>query len=423
MRSKVGTTTEMRGSGTREPYRRWEQAPPIDSRAVIVLNVHAPPEYAEAPEFEYLMSWVSSQAEAVAGPVVRVDRNRTGDARPGRELAERSRGPLLVLDCRTLLTGRSLQRMLRALEEGARAVTPVRLADTDLPAEQPIYTLRGFEVLEERVLRGGLPGVGTGRRQPSPPLPALLLAPDTIPLGVGAGELLGEPERTLPGVQPISAGLCHAFADYYGQGRDDVLPLLPEDCREVLEIGCGRGATGRLIQERLGCRVTGIDLNPVVARAAAEVLHRTVAGDVLRVTGGLAREGARFDAVVAFELFEHLTDQETFLAAARRLLRPGGRIVLSVPNVGHHAIVADLLAGRWDYLPIGLLCFTHFRFFTRRTLEDWLRRCGFDRFEILAQTTELPEAFEGGRTEAAFGGLELDRESLATKGFYVVVHV
>ena len=49
---------------------------------------------------------------------------------------------------------------------------------------------------------------------------------------------------------------------------------------------------------------------------------------------------------------------------------PGGRLVLSVPNVGHWAVVEDLLAGRWDYLPIGLLCYTHYRFFTRRTLAD-----------------------------------------------------
>jgi hypothetical protein len=79
-------------------------------------------------------------------------------------------------------------------------------------------------------------------------------------------------------------------------------------------------------------------------------------------------------------------------------------------------VVEDLLAGRWDYLPIGLLCYTHYRFFTRRTLEDWLRRSGLERFTLHPQRTELPARF--AQLPAPF---EVDRESLGTKGFYVVV--
>ena len=45
-----------------------------------------------------------------------------------------------------------------------------------------------------------------------------------------------------------------------------------------------------------------------------------------------------------------------------QVLPPGGVVVLSVPNVGHWSVVADLLAGRWDYLPAGLVCVTHLRF-------------------------------------------------------------
>jgi SAM-dependent methyltransferase len=194
--------------------------------------------------------------------------------------------------------------------------------------------------------------------------------------------------------------------------RDDVLPFVPATARDVLEIGCGRGLTGELLQRTLGCRVTGVELNPEVAADAARRLHAVHAGDV--ETLALAGE---FDAVLALELFEHLTHNERFLARARELLRPGGRLVLSVPNVGHWAVVEDLLAGRWDYLPIGLVCYTHYRFFTRRTLADWLARGGFERFEIVPQTTELPGRFL--HLPAAFG---IDRESLATKGFYVVAH-
>ena len=65
---------------------------------------------------------------------------------------------------------------------------------------------------------------------------------------------------------------------------------------------------------------------------------------------------------------------------------------------------------------MGLLCYTHFRFFTRATLESWLARTGFTDWEIHAQTTELPERFFNLPS-----GFEADEESLRTKGFYVVV--
>ena len=92
--------------------------------------------------------------------------------------------------------------------------------------------------------------------------------------------------------------------------------------------------------------------------------------------------------------------------------------MLSVPNVGHYSIVEDLIAGRWDYLPIGLLCYTHLRFFTKATLESWLHRAGFSRWQIRRQTTELP-----ARIARLATSLDTDIESLQTKGFYVVIRI
>ena len=179
----------------------------------------------------------------------------------------------------------------------------------------------------------------------------------------------------------------------------------------MLEVGCGRGVTGKLLQEKLGCRVTGVELNPVVAREAARHLHRVIQGDaqVVEIEG-------KYDAILGLEVVEHLVETEAFLARIQGLLAPGGRAILSIPNVGHYSVVEDLIAGRWDYLPIGLLCYTHYRFFTRKTLADWLRRAGIERFELVSQKTELPPW--AGELSGRF---ETDLESLATKGFYVLI--
>jgi SAM-dependent methyltransferase len=343
---------------------------------------------AGSPELQYLLSLVLLHAREAFGRV---------------ELVFEGQGPLpagpfdavlRLSDANVLLTRPSLEAMRdRLLTDPVAEVRPYRLADTGLAGRFPVYTLRGYERLEQVFLEerpGNVPN------PPSPPAVALLR--------------WEEFERPTGG-EPAFAGLCHEFIDYYGEVRSDILPFMPPEAREVLEVGCGRGVTGRLLQERLGCRVTGVELNPIVAREAARHLHRVVQGDVQT----LDLEG-RYDVVIALELVEHLMDSERFLARVRELLAPGGRAIFSIPNVGHWSIVDDLLAGRWDYLPIGLLCYTHYRFFTRRSLADWLRRSGIERFEIIPQRTELPDRFAGLQ-----GAFEVDADSLSTKGFYVVV--
>lgn len=348
-------------------------------------------ESSHAPEFRYLFSHCVLQAREVFGEVTVTEEMPKG--------ADGFEAVLLLGSSRVLLSRRSLAALRDQLRAGSAEARPWRLSDVG--ARFPVYTLRGFERVEDDFLTRGAGGVLPGYAR----WPVSLLTPQRFEQVRGD---LSAPLDPAAG----AAGLYHEFIDYYGEVRSDILPLIPEGTREVLEVGCGRGVTGRLIQERLGCRVTGVELNPVVAEEAARHLHRVLQGDVetLDIDG-------RFDVVLALELVEHLVETERFLARVPRLLAPGGRALFSIPNVGHYSVIEDLIAGRWDYLPIGLLCYTHYRFFTRQTLVDWLRRSGIERFELIPQKTEPPENPE--RFTAHF---ETDLESLSTKGFYVVVH-
>ncbi|HZF10347.1 MAG TPA: class I SAM-dependent methyltransferase [Thermoanaerobaculia bacterium] len=376
-------------------------------------------ESAEAPEFRFLLSQTVLEAKKAFGAARLL-------ANPEGPIDLDGVAAVLVLGTpNVLLSAASLTAMRDRLEAGFDRISPVRLADADLgelaaagetgEAVEPVYTLRGYERLEERFLQASR---ASPDRYPvlSSHLPVSLFSTRAfaaLQASLPLPRLLGEPaalENT--SLRAASAGLCHEFIDYYGEERRDVLPLIPPGS-EVLEVGCGRGVTGQLLERELGCRVTGVELNPVVAEEARQRLHAVLQGDIQT----LPLDGA-FDVVLALELVEHLPASEPFLTRARQLLRPSGRLVLSIPNVGHYSIVEDLLAGRWDYLPIGLLCYTHFRFFTRHSLADWLRRCGFESFEILAQKTELPERY---RTRP-IAGVPPDVESLATKGFYVVAY-
>lgn len=380
---------------------------------------------AGSPEMRYLSSCLLADTRRVFGKIVEI-RWRPEE---GADLLAVSASlpkdvPVLVIGRENVHLGAaSLSEMKARVDAGASVVLPGRLAGFPLAAETPIHTLRAFELFEQRVLKEQLE---SAERRDSH-LPVALFSAEFFdihlrqrPLSTLLTDdgLLSVVSKDVDSKDVAYAGLFHDYVDYYGEVRDDILPMVPEEARDVLEIGCGRGVTGQLLQQRLGCRVTGIELNPEVAQEAAERLHRVIVGNVEHLALEELELSKAFDVVVATELFEHLNYPEDFLIQMKRLLRPGGRIVLSVPNVGHYSIVEDLLAGRWDYLPIGLLCYTHFRFFTRATLESWIHRVGFASHQIIAQTTELPERFE-----LPLGPFEVDRESLRTKGFYVVLTV
>lgn len=65
------------------------------------------------------------------------------------------------------------------------------------------------------------------------------------------------------------------------------------------------------------------------------------------------------------------------LSSAARLLQPGGFVVISMPNVAHAFVRLSLLSGRFDYQERGILDRTHLRFFTRRTIHELVRDCGY----------------------------------------------
>lgn len=101
---------------------------------------------------------------------------------------------------------------------------------------------------------------------------------------------------------------------------------------EVLDIACGAGY-GSALLARHAARVTGADLSPqAVNHARAQ--YAGVPNLEFRQAdcADLPFAGATFDAVVSFETIEHIAAQEAFLDEVCRVLRPGGRLILSCPN-------------------------------------------------------------------------------------------
>jgi len=142
----------------------------------------------------------------------------------------------------------------------------------------------------------------------------------------------------------------------------------------VLEVGCSVGhVTEHLVAA--GNSVVGVEIDPEAAAAAERFAERVHVLD-LDVTPVSQVEHDRFDVIILGDVLEHLRDPDAALADVLTLLAPGGRVIVSVPNVAHIDVRLMLLEGRWEYQGTGLLDATHLRWFTKTSLRSMLARAG-----------------------------------------------
>ncbi len=148
--------------------------------------------------------------------------------------------------------------------------------------------------------------------------------------------------------------------------------LVPRDSR-VLDVGCGTGLIAWTLQEYRGAQVTGIEPSEPRARAAESrgirVLVSPFAPDCLETLG-------KFDVIVFADVLEHMVDPAAALRLALSALTPEGLMVVSLPNVAHWSVRWNLLRGRFDYQPCGIMDATHLRWFTRESATVFFRRLG-----------------------------------------------
>jgi SAM-dependent methyltransferase len=170
---------------------------------------------------------------------------------------------------------------------------------------------------------------------------------------------------------------------YHQNPRPEVASFINDPPGVVLDVGCGGGATGKLIKEKFpGTRVIGVEQNPHAARYARQFLDDVVCANIDDVD--LARDvgDVMIRTVLLLDVLEHLYDPWRALARIRSWIQPGTRVLASVPNIRNLANLDELAAGRWEYGPHGVLDITHVRFFTRDTLRRLFEETGYAVFHM-----------------------------------------
>jgi ubiquinone/menaquinone biosynthesis C-methylase UbiE len=145
----------------------------------------------------------------------------------------------------------------------------------------------------------------------------------------------------------------------------------------LLDLGCGEGDFAAAAAAA-GAEVVGAD----VAQAALERAgrrHPDLRLELVPPHGPLPWDDGAFDVVWASEVVEHVADTARWLSEVRRVLTPGGRLLVTTPDHGLARRLALAVRGfEAHFDPVG----DHLRFYTRRSLRALLDDFGFGEVRI-----------------------------------------
>lgn len=163
---------------------------------------------------------------------------------------------------------------------------------------------------------------------------------------------------------------------YYRNPRLEMFAFLPPQPQCLLDVGCAEGYFAAAVKSRFPqCETWGVELEGSAARRASTRVDHVINAPF---DDTIDLPSHYFDVVTMNDVLEHIPWPEPALAAARHVLRPEGKLILSLPNVQHLFNVLDLVKRNdWEYRDHGVLDRTHFRFYTTKSASRLLGQNGF----------------------------------------------
>lgn len=170
----------------------------------------------------------------------------------------------------------------------------------------------------------------------------------------------------------------------------------------VLEIGSSVGYLTKHLKEEKNCQVDIVEIDGDAGKIATQFAQNAYIGvqgdldnDCLKSIG----PAGGYDYIVILDVLEHLRSPEKVVKEFRRLLKQDGKLIVSVPNIAHNAVLINLFNNQFKYTELGLLDRTHITFFTYGSIIRILQDAGFsaEQFEARCKSiseTEIPVTYE-----------------------------
>jgi SAM-dependent methyltransferase len=201
-----------------------------------------------------------------------------------------------------------------------------------------------------------------------------------------------------------------------------LVDLKPTD--QVLDVGCGSGGPALFVAREVGCRVTGVDFNDAGIRAGLALAQQAGLQNQIEfrhadVRGGLPFPEQAFDVIVCMDVLCHLLDRRSVFREWRRVLRPGGRLLVTDP------VVVTGLVAKEEFATRSSTC--EFAFGPPGVNDALIREAGFELVlaeDVTANEREVSRRWHDARQQRAEELIRLEGEETFTglQQFLTTVH-
>ena len=172
---------------------------------------------------------------------------------------------------------------------------------------------------------------------------------------------------------------------YDDEEKDGILRMVPADGQVIGSVGCGRGRTEAALV-RAGREVHGVDISE---EAVAVARTRLTSARVVRPDDWSPFEAESLDGLILADVIEHIPRGWDALKSFARCVRPGGWVVISVPNMRNIDTFKQFVwRGDWPEDDVGLFDATHVQVMSEKRLDRWCAAAGLlveERFDTYMQ--------------------------------------
>lgn len=160
-----------------------------------------------------------------------------------------------------------------------------------------------------------------------------------------------------------------------------------EEKSVVLDVGCASGNFGKILKDFKNCTIDGIEYDVEALKFAEKhncyrkLYNFSITDEEDLNCKEFFSSNKMYDYIVFGDVLEHLTEPYKTLKHISKLLKKGGSIIVSVPNIAYIDTILGLINGKFNYNDQGILDSTHLRFFTESSFVEMI--------ENLAKTDAL----------------------------------
>lgn len=128
---------------------------------------------------------------------------------------------------------------------------------------------------------------------------------------------------------------------------------------KILELGASYGILTKFLYEEKNCAVDIVEIDRDAGEVAAEYARNSFygeeQGDIEKEYWSRQLKDELYDYIIIADVLEHLYEPANVLDKVAELLKPEGKVLVSIPNIAHNSILANLYYDSFNYTSLGIL--------------------------------------------------------------------